>query len=272
VIGRQTIGNGQRYRFNDLQDGDYDVTVEFENKAVTRDRVRLYSQPSVGKTDIRHDIDLAFRMSGFTAKGKSNTVSASDLYKRSDANQKLFDVAEKATNEKKYDQAVATLRQLLENDAKDFQAWTEMGTAYLLKESYDEAEKAYLSGIDARPEFFLANFNLGRLYLSQKKFDKAIDPLVGAVKSKPDSADANQLLGEAYLQVKKGSLAVGYLNEAIRLDPQGKAETHLRIALLYNAAGVKDKAAAEYEAFLKKRPDYKDRKKLEQYISENKKP
>ena len=34
----------------------------------------------------------------------------------------------------------------------------------------------------------------------------------------------------------------------------------------------KDKAVAEYEAFLKKRPDYTDRKKLEQYIAANKKP
>src|SRR5947207_1716305 len=25
VVGRQTVGNGQRYRFNDLADGDYDV-------------------------------------------------------------------------------------------------------------------------------------------------------------------------------------------------------------------------------------------------------
>jgi len=35
---------------------------------------------------------------------------------------------------------------------------------------------------------------------------------------------------------------------------------------------MKDKAALEYEQFLKKRPDYQDRKKLEKYIAENKKP
>jgi tetratricopeptide (TPR) repeat protein len=114
--------------------------------------------------------------------------------------------------------------------------------------------------------------NLGRLYSAQKKFDAAAEVLARAVKIKPDSADANHLLGETYLQLKKGSLAVGYLNEAIRLDPVGQADVHLRLALLYNAVNMKDKAAAEYEAFLKKRPDYKDRKKLEQYITENKKP
>src|SRR5205823_13660675 len=94
----------------------------------------------------------------------------------------------------------------------------------------------------------------------------AVASLSEPVNARPVSADANYFLGEAYLQIKKGSLAVGYLNEALRLDPNGMAEVHLRLALLYNAAGMKDKAVAEYEAFLKKRPDYTDRNKLAQYI------
>lgn len=47
---------------------------------------------------------------------------------------------------------------------------------------------------------------------------------------------------------------------------------HLRLALLYNAAGMKDKAAIEYDEFLKKKPAYPDRMKLERYIADNKKP
>jgi len=79
------------------------------------------------------------------------------------------------------------------------------------------------------------------------------------------------MLGEAYLQIKKGSKAVGYINEAIRLDPVGKADGHLRLATLYNAVGMKDKAALEYEEFLKKKPNYPDSKKLRDYIAANKK-
>jgi hypothetical protein len=72
------------------------------------------------------------------------------------------------------------------------------------------------------------------------------------------------------LQIKKGSKAVGYLYEAIRLDPQGKADVHLRIAALYHGAGLKQKAAVEYEQFLVKRPDYPEKKKLQQYVADNK--
>lgn len=79
----------------------------------------------------------------------------------------------------------------------------------------------------------------------------------------------NHLLGEALLQGRKGSMAVGYLNKAIELDPVGKAELHLRIAALYNAAGYKDMASAEYKKFLEKVKDHPDRKKLEQYIKDN---
>ena len=49
------------------------------------------------------------------------------------------------------------------------------------------------------------------------------------------------------------------------------AQAHLRLAVLYNAVGMKDKAAEEYDAFLKKKPDYPARKTLEEYISKNKK-
>jgi tetratricopeptide (TPR) repeat protein len=110
------------------------------------------------------------------------------------------------------------------------------------------------------------------LRISQKNFEGAIEPFSQAVEVEPQSADANFFLGEAYLQIKKGSKAVGYFNEAIRLDPVGKAEAHLRLAALYRAAGMKDKAVAEYEQFLAKKPDYPERKMIQQYIIENKKP
>ena len=111
-----------------------------------------------------------------------------------------------------------------------------------------------------------------RIKTDSAAYATAITPLEQAVFVRPKSADANYFLGEGYLQIKKGSLAVGYLNEAIKIDPVGMAQAHLRLATLYNAAGMKDKAASEYEQFLTKVPDYKDKKKLQEYISANKKP
>jgi len=263
IIGRQTIPRDGRYRFMDLRNGEYEVVVMWENSEVSRTRVRV---DSVYKNDFRQDITLELRANGKAAA--PGTVSVADFYKRPAANEKLFVKAKHATDQKHYDEASAALQELLALDPKDFQAWSELGTVFLLSEKPDDSEKAYLRSIAERPTFFLAHLNLGRLRSLRKNFEGAIEPLIEAVRIQPESADANYYLGEAYLQIKKGSKAVPHLTAAAKL---GRPEAHLRLATLYNAAGMKDKAAAEYEEFLKKRPDHKDRKALEQYISENKK-
>jgi len=264
LIDRSTVTVPGRYRFMDLSNGEYDVVVMSENTEVARIRVRVQA---VYKNDFRQDIILETRTN--RAANRAATVSASDVYERSGPNKSLFEKSQKAVDEKKYDEALDLLGRIVTADAKDFQAWTELGTVQLLRNNFDEAEKNYRHAIEERPTFTLALLDLGRLLSIEKKFEAAIEPLTEAIKSSPTSADANFLLGEAYLQIKKGSKAVPYLTEAAKL---GKPDAHLRLAALYNGAGMKDKAAQEYEQFLKERPDYKDRKALEQYISENKKP
>jgi tetratricopeptide (TPR) repeat protein len=264
LIDRSTVTVPGRYRFMDLSNGEYDVVVMNENTEVARIRVRVQA---VYKNDFRQDIILEARTNRMA--NRAATVSASDVYERTGPNKSLFEKSQKAVDEKKYDEALDLLGRIVAADAKDFQAWTELGTVQLLRNNVDEAEKDYRHAIEERPTFTLALLNLGRLLSMEKKFEAAIEPLTEATKSSPTSADANFLLGEAYLQIKKGSKAVPYLTEAAKL---GKPDAHLRLAALYNGAGMKDKAAQEYEQFLKERPDYKDRKALEQYISENKKP
>jgi len=267
IVGRQSVSSNGRYRFIDLGNGHYDLVVELENTEIARMRVEIMS-PTL-KTDYRHDISLEWR-SPVGAPAKPASISAEDFYKRSSVNQKLFDKAQAATDKKKHEEAFSFLNQILTADANDFQAWTELGTLNLMQQNLSEAKSAYLRAIEVRPKFFLALMNLGRLHSMQKDFAAAIPVLTQAVEIKPTSADANYYLGEAYLQVKKGSKAVGYLNEALKLEPVARADAHLRLAALYNAAGLKDKAAVEYQEFLKKKPDYPDKKKLEQYIADNK--
>jgi tetratricopeptide (TPR) repeat protein len=261
-VGRQTVTVPGRYRFMDLPNGEYDVVVLSENTEVSRVRVRVQA---VYKNDFRQDIMLEARTDH--RSNKAATISAADVYERTPANKSLFGKAQKAVDEKKFDEAADLFSRLLAADAKDFQAWTELGTVQMVRNNAEEAEKDYRRAIQERPTFMLALLNLGRLLSAQQKFEAAIEPLTEAVKLSATSAEANFLLGEAYLQIKKGSKAVPYLTEAAKL---GKPEAHLRLAALYNAVGLKDKAALEYEQFLKKRPDYKDRKALEQYITENK--
>ena len=266
-LDRQRVGSKGRYRFNNIPQGDYDIVVEFENTEIWRRHIKLTGP----LTEFRQDIALEWRSGPATVKPRQPTViSAEDVYNRQSPNKERFEKAEEAFDKKEYDKAVALFRKIVSDDPQDFQSWTELGTVSLAQKNLDEAEKSYQRATEIRPTFFLGLLNLGRLHLEQKKFDAAIDCLSQAVTLRPSSPEANYFLGEAYLQVKQGSKAVGYLNEAIRLDPIRKADAHLRLAALYNGAGLKEKAAAEYEVFLRKKPDYPERKKLEQYIAANK--
>ncbi len=267
VIARQTVTNNGRYRFLDLSNGEYIIVVEVENTEVARIPILIRE---LRKTDIQHDIALEWRANAKTS-AVAGTVSAQEFYQRTPANESRFERAQVAIRRKDYRQAVSLLGEIVAEDAKDFAAWTELGTAHFREEKFDEAEKCYRRALEVRPSFLLALLNMGKARMALKNFEGAIELLSEAVRLHPLSADANYFLGEAYLQIRRGSKAVGYLKEAIRLEPAGKAEAHLRLAALYNAAGLKDKAAIEYEQFLSKKPDHPDRKKFEQYIRENRK-
>lgn len=261
LVARQTVNPHGRYRFTNLSAGEYELAIEVENSEVTRIHFNLGG--SLG-TDFRQDLQLEWKSKATNAKSKPSTVSAADVYSRSSVNQALFQKAEEATDKKKYDLAASFLKQIVDNDKLDFQAWTLLGMVSRAQEKLDDAERAYLGAIEAKPTFALALLDLGRLRSSQKKYEAAIDPLTRAVEAQPQSADANLLLGEAYLQTRRGTKAIPYLNEAAKL---GRPEAHLRLGWLFNAAGMVEKAVWEYAAFLKKVPDYGDRKKLEDYIS-----
>ncbi len=265
IRDRQRLGSKGRFRFNNVELGDYDIVVEFENAEVYREHVKLTGMA----TDFRQNIGFELRL-GSSPAPKPATISAADAYDRHAPNKERFEKAQEAFDKKDYTRSAALFLQIVGDDPQDFQAWSELGTVYLVQKNFAEAEKSYLRSVGVRPTFFRALFNLGRVRLMQKNYEGAVTALEQAVAVQPKSAEANYFLGEAYLQIKKGSKAVGYLHEALNLDPTGMAEAHLRLAALYNGAGMKDKAAAEYEEFLKKKPDYADRKKLEAYIAANK--
>lgn len=222
-------------------------------------------------SNARRDIELDWRAFKTSSNPQNEVVSAKYFYDRSESNAKLFQRATEAAKQKKTDEAIGFYKQLVEADPKDYIAWTELGSIYFGKSSLADAETAYSKAMELKPDFVLAPLNLGKLYISQKQYDKAIQALTKAIVGDPTSADSFQYLGEAYLLNKTGSKAVVALNEALRLAPE-KADIHLRLAALYNAAGLKDRAANEYALYLKKTPNSPDKEKLEKYIKENTKP
>ena len=265
-VGRQTISSRGRYRFTNLIAGDYEIVVEANGKEIGRiQQITIRNLLSNSPQGNQYDLDFRWKPD---APRPAGVISAADVYDRPAATRAIFQKAEDAVARKKYDQAVDLLKQVLDADKNDFQAWTALGSIYFAEQKLDDSEKAYRQAIEIHPTSPRAYLNLGRALSSEKKFEEAVDPLTKAVELQPTSGDANYLLGECYLQLRKGSKAIPYLNDAAN---NGRPDAHLRLGWLYNAAGMKDKAAIEYEEYLKKNPDYPDKNKLKEYIAANKK-
>jgi tetratricopeptide (TPR) repeat protein len=262
VFARQRVGNGGRYRFNNVFNGDYYLAVELDNVEVARMSILI---PTNAVEHIKQDLEFRWKGGPRPLAG----VVAADSYNRSQQNRALYEKGTKEIAKNDLVKATETLRSLVEADPKDYPAWNELGMVYFIQKDLEAAANAYTKAIELKPDYVTALVSLGRVRLAQKNNEAAVTVLETAIKADPKSASANYFLGEAYLAVKKGSLAVNYLNEALKLDPVGMANAHLRLATLYNLAGYKDRAALEYNEFLKKKPDYPDAQKLRDYIKAN---
>lgn len=123
LVSRQTVVNNSHYRFMDVSNGDYDIVVEVENTEVARLHF-LLNEPF--RTDIRKDIELEWR-DNLRSKKVNQAVVAAEAYERTSTNKKRFAKAENAMDQKNYAQAIVFLRQILDEDAKDYQSWSELG-------------------------------------------------------------------------------------------------------------------------------------------------
>ncbi len=263
LVARKAVSDRGSYIINDVPRGESLVVVEIDHEEIASRQLHYTPGSNVYQ-------DFSINWSQYQrSKGKAGVLSASAVYPRSKDDQDRFEQAVSDISKGKNDQAIAKLKVVAANDPKDFAAWSQLGNAYFLKKDTKNAESSYLRSLSERPNYTAAAVNLGKLYLSQNAPDKAIELLTKTVETDPTSADAQQYLGEGYLAIKKGSKAVGYLNEAIRLAPIEKAEIHLRLAALYNGAGLKPRASAEYVKFLEKVPNYERRDELKKYIAEN---
>jgi Flp pilus assembly protein TadD len=201
----------------------------------------------------------------------SEAGSRQEGYARSAENSARYQKALRAGAAEDFRSAVRLLREAVAADPSDFEAWAELGVILLRQGKRADAEKACMQAFALQPSSVQVLLALGQIQLARKKNDAAMETLRRAVTEHPQHPQAHYFLGEAFLQSKMGSRAALHMNEALKLDPMGMAEAHLRLASLYRAAGRNDQAAAEYEKYLAKKPDYSERQKLLKFIRSNKK-
>lgn len=267
-LGRQSVKNHEAYRFTGISRGDWEIAAEGDGRTLGR---MPFTINSTSSGDVRQNLELEWREKSGPTPANAITIASLERYQRIPENESLMNQALAATAKKNYSGAADLLKQIVGADAKDFEAWTELGNVHFAQGHPGEAKTAFHRALEARPDYAVALLNLGKMQYGQKNYDAALATLSQLTSAHPESSEAHRFLGDTYLRIKKGSKAVPELEEAARLDPANQADAHLSLAALYDAAGVKDRAAAEYEKFLAQKPDYPDKKKLEKYIRDNKK-
>ncbi len=259
---RQKIKNGGSFFLSCIPRENVSLVIEINSVEVESVQLgNLQSSPYMN----RHDVFITWSETG-ARKQKPGVVSVENYYQRSEKNQKLFEKAIQEASKAQINKAIQILETVVTNDPLDYIAWTQVGNFYFNGSDYTKAAPAYDRAAAQKSEYLPAMIGGGRANIALMNFDRSIEFLSKAVEIYPDSPDANHYLGEAYFLKKLGSLAIPYFRKAIELDPKSKAILHLRIGSIYDAAGSKDLAAAEYKLLLVAFPDHPDRQSLAKYI------
>jgi tetratricopeptide (TPR) repeat protein len=262
VFGRQRVKNKGMYKIEAVNAQQASLVFEVGGREFARYPINLISGAIV-----RQDVSLTWAQLNDGLK-KLGVVDVRNLPLRNDKQQQLFEKGLEQRKAGKNKDAASSFGKLVKELPTDYMAYTELGNT-LFDTDPSGARDAYGKALAARPEFVPALVNLGKLLIALQSNEESVTTLSKALVIDKESAETNYWLGIAYLNSRKGSKAVEHLNEALRMDPVGKADAHLRLAALYNAANLKDRAAAEYRIFLTKMPSYKDKAILEEYIKTN---
>lgn len=136
---------------------------------------------------------------------------------------KLLAQAEAAMDHEQWSQAEEILRKLVAQNAKDAQAWFDLGYTMHAQGNYAEAIHAYRGAVVAQPESFECNLNLG-LMLAHEHDAEAEKFLERATLLKPSGEHPRKALARAWsalaeLRAKDAAAALAAWNKAAELDP-----------------------------------------------------
>jgi tetratricopeptide (TPR) repeat protein len=160
-----------------------------------------------------------------------------------------FDAAGKrALEARNYAEAVASFRQAVAADPKDYAAHFNLGFAYTMAGQDAEAAEEFKTVLDLHPGVFEAQLNLGVSLLRLSRFAEAETAYRAALSIKQDSAAAEAGLGHALALENKCAEAEPHYRKAAALDP-AYTNSLLELEALYEANRQTAEAIAIFREF-----------------------
>lgn len=152
-------------------------------------------------------------------------LSQEEREKASDIS-KIFDIFEKADEEKNIDKKIELYTMIMEIDSNCINAYNDRGNAYSKKKEYDKAIEDYTKAIDLNPDYDEAYFKRGSSYYNwglekydKQYFNKSILDYSKVIDKDQYNAVAYDNRGVAYIDIGEYDKAISDLTKAIELKP-----------------------------------------------------
>lgn len=123
-----------------------------------------------------------------------------------------------------FPKAIEELKRSIKLNPRYFEAWHDLGAAYIETKQFDKAEDALLKAVELKPDSSSAHQNLGIVYSEQGNYSEGIKEFIAAIKLNPNDADAYFNLGLAYKRRGHDSSNIAYkaFKKAVELNPEYK--------------------------------------------------
>ncbi len=155
------------------------------------------------------------------------------------------------------DQAAASFQQVIAAKPQDPEAYYNLGTLYLRKNSLAEARHYLEQTLKLSPDYAEAWNNLGMIAGQEGHSDEAIRDFQTCLKLRPAYVIALLNLGNLYRRQGAAEEAEKLLNRALELEPDNP-ETNYSLGMLYARQQQLDRASNFLEKAVVLRPDYPD--------------
>ncbi len=167
---------------------------------------------------------------------------------------KEFEKGVEAEKQGKTDDAIEHYEKAINNSPNFYPAHNNLGTAYLSRQKFSEAQSQFEAALKANQNDVEAHFNLANVLLLTERYPAAEHEIDEGLHRQPDSAFGHFLQGSLYSRTGRPELAEKSLQSALQLDPK-MSQAYLQLVNLYLQQKRTPEAMNELEAYLKAFPD-----------------
>jgi arylsulfatase A-like enzyme/Tfp pilus assembly protein PilF len=163
--------------------------------------------------------------------------------------------ANSAVRDRRFNDALPILRDVLQEDPGNAFAQLVLGSAYMGMGQYRQAVEQYRLYATLVPTSSYAHQWMAICYVRLGDQDAALREAAAALALDPGSADSHVLRGGIFASRGQYEESVRELRAAVATDP-AKVVIRLDLAKVLDEAGLRDEAEREYLAILAQQPDY----------------